>query len=353
MKKGCLLLIGMLMLVGCGPSGGEDNSLTNDSSNSPVSISQNVQNKESEGLEFDLSDDGKSYIMYNVGECKDATVVIPSTYKNLPVTSIGQKAFMCCETVSSVVIPNTITEIGTGAFYGCESLTSIDIPEGVLSIGEMAFYRCTSLTSISIPNSIKYIDDFIIENCDSLKYTEYGNCLYLGNKENPYLLLASAKDTSITEATIARGTKILLYGAFNGCKSLTSIDIPEGVIDIGSWAFNDCELITSISIPNGVETIGYCAFGDCRALRSLSISNSVTKIESYAIQYCTSLTSIVIPSSITTFKINGINNCDALTIYCEASSKPVDWSDDWNCDERPVYWGGQWSYVNGIPTPNN
>ncbi len=352
MKKGYLLLIGMLLLVGCSKTDKESNSLANGPSNSSLSDSQVTPNKESEGLEFDLSDDEKSYILYSVGECKDKTVVIPSMYKNLPVTSIGQKAFMSCDTVSSIVIPNTITEIGKAAFYGCDSLTSVNIPEGVTSIGEMAFYRCSSLTTIEFPNSIEKIDDFVVNDCDLLKYTEYGNCLYLGNKENPYLLLARAKDTSITEATISNDTKILMYGAFDGCTSLASINIPEGVIDIGSWAFNDCESITSMSIPNGVKTIGYCAFGDCRSLISVSIPNSVTIIEEAAFEYCTSLPSLVIPSSVTTIEIGAINNCDSLTIYCEASSKPVDWSDDWYFDQRPVYWGGQWSYVNGVPTPN-
>lgn len=339
MKKGYLLLIGMLALVGCGQSGGGDNSLTNDSLNNPSSDTQNVQNKESEGFEFDLSNDKNSYILYSVGECTDKNVVIPSTYKDLPVTVIGQKAFMNQDSLSSVVIPNSITTIENAAFYGCSSLTSLEIPNSVTSIGELAFFRCSSLTTIEFPDSIEFVDNFIIDECDSLTYTEYGNCLYLGNKGNPYLMLVKAKDTSVTEVTISNNTKIIMYAAFHSCKSLTSIDIPDNIKFIGDWAFTECESITSMSIPNGVKTISYCMFDECESLSSVNIPNSVTSIGTDAFDDCISLTSVVIPSSVTNIEFSAFGGCKSLSIYCEASSKPVDWNDDWNYSERPVYWG--------------
>jgi len=41
-----------------------------------------------------------------------------------------------------------------------------------------------------------------------------------------------------------------------------------------------------------------------------------------------------------------------LTIYCEASSIPSGWKSNWNANGRPVYWYGEWSYVDGAPIPN-
>ena len=68
-----------------------------------------------------------------------ATVVIPSTYNDYPVTSIGKSAFYYCSNLTSITIPNSVTSIGSAAFAGCSSLTSITIPNSVTSIGDNAF----------------------------------------------------------------------------------------------------------------------------------------------------------------------------------------------------------------------
>ena len=58
------------------------------------------------------------------------------------VTTIGYEAFLGCESLTSIIIPEGVTTIGGNAFYGCESLTSITIPEGVTYIGGWAFREC-------------------------------------------------------------------------------------------------------------------------------------------------------------------------------------------------------------------
>ena len=68
---------------------------------------------------------------------------------------------------------------------------------------------------------------------------------------------------------------------------------------------------------------------------------------------CNSLTSIEIPDSVTSIGEGAFFSCDSLIIYCEASSKPSGWNSDWNFSSRPVYWAGEWEYVNGVPTPKN
>ncbi|MBQ4143796.1 MAG: leucine-rich repeat protein, partial [Thermoguttaceae bacterium] len=54
-----------------------------------------------------------------------SSVTIPSSIDGLPVTSIGNEAFWCCKSLTSVTIPDSVTSIGNEAFWCCKSLTSV------------------------------------------------------------------------------------------------------------------------------------------------------------------------------------------------------------------------------------
>lgn len=103
----------------------------------------------SEGLEFTLEEDGESYSVTGIGTCEDTDVVIPSTYAGLFVTSIGNCAFQCCDSLTSITIPESVTSIGSYAFAECTSLASIKIPNNVTSIEDHAFAWCDKSTSIT------------------------------------------------------------------------------------------------------------------------------------------------------------------------------------------------------------
>nr|WP_303156286.1 leucine-rich repeat domain-containing protein [uncultured Prevotella sp.] len=57
-------------------------------------------------------------------------------------------------------------------------------------------------------------------------------------------------------------------GAFEYCRSLTNINIPNSVTTIGEYAFDGCKSLVNINIPNSVTTIEDGAFYDCENLPS-------------------------------------------------------------------------------------
>ena len=165
------------------------------------------------GAMKDYDSDSNPSPIYNNSDVKE--VVIEDG-----VTSIGNKAFDSCSSLTSITIPNSVTSIKAATFYGCTSLTSITIPDSVTSIGYATFTGCSSLTSITIPDSV----------------------------------------TSIG------------YATFTGCSSLTSITIPDSVTSIGYATFAGCSSLTSITIPDSVTSIGESAFSNCSSLQTISLS---------------------------------------------------------------------------------
>ena len=89
--------------------------------------------------------------------------VIPSS-----VTSIGDRAFSSCDSLSEIVIPSSVTSISDWAFSFCRSLSEIVIPSSVTSIGDSAFLDCRSLSEIVIPSSVTSIGKYAFSSCDSL-----------------------------------------------------------------------------------------------------------------------------------------------------------------------------------------
>ena len=255
--------------------------------------------------------------------CSSLTsITIPNS-----VTNIGAAAFDSCGSLTSITIPGSVTSIGTVAFYNCSGLTSVTIPDSVTNIGAAAFDSCGSLTSIVIPNSVTSIESYAFSACSSLtSITIPDSVTSIGNN-------AFDSCSSLTSITIPDSVTSIGNNAFDSCSSLTSITIPDGVASIESYAFYNCSGLTSITIPDSVTNIGAVAFDSCTSLTSITIPDSVTSIESYAFYNCSGLTSITIPDSVTNIGAAAFDSCTSLktiSLSCKSSLKRSDFGEQVN-----------------------
>ncbi|MDY4412808.1 MAG: leucine-rich repeat domain-containing protein, partial [Ruminococcus sp.] len=102
-------------------------------------------------------------------------------------------------------------------------------------------------------------------------------------------------------------------GAFDGCKSLTEITIPDSVTYIGLEAFSGCSSLTEITIPDSVTNIAERAFFSCSVLTEIKLSKNITNVDSNTFAFCESLKSITIPDGVTNIGANAFSKCYNLT----------------------------------------
>lgn len=243
-----------------------------------------------------LNNDTYELTKYNGGE---AVVVIPSTYENKPVTTIGEKAFRDCYVLTRVVIPNSVVSIGADAFFSCINLTRISVGGSLSFIGEYALSDCP-LKEISVAG-----DNASYKVVEGNLYTKDGKTLVL------YAIGKSNTSFVIPDGVVAIGNN-----AFRGAKNLTEIIIPNSVTTIGNAAFYACYMLEEITIPDSVILLGdgmYGVFDSCSALRNATIGNGVTYISNNAFANCRNLTSVTVGAAVNGIAENAFSGCSSLT----------------------------------------
>ena len=209
-------------------------------------------------------------------------------------------AFSDCTALTSIEIPASVETIEATAFKRCSKLATVTFEKGsqLKTIGGGysssshfgtysdyygAFSDCSSLTSIEIPASVETIEATAFKRCSKLTTITF---------EKGSLL-----------KTIGGGYYSSYYhGAFSDCSSLTSIEIPASVETIEATAFSDCSKLATVTFEKGsqLKIIGggysssyyYGAFLGCSSLTSIEIPASVETIEATAFKRCSKLTTV-------------------------------------------------------------
>ena len=160
----------------------------------------------------------------------------------------------------------SVTAIAEASFVQ-KSLEYVELPATVQSIGTRAFEENHSLTSVHISgdSQLQTIGMGAFRGCDTFESINLPYSLQTIAEQ------AFANCTSLKWVNLPEGLATVGESAFVSCTSLESIDLPTTLLSIGEKCFAGAGL-KQIRIPNSNCSIGQSAF-TCASLEKVTVSS--------------------------------------------------------------------------------
>ena len=119
--------------------------------------------------------------------------------------------------------------------------------------------------------------------------------------------------TSLTFIELKSGLKKIGPDTFLRCTQLTHVSFVDGMEEIGDWSFLRCTSLRSIELKPGLKKIGYCTFFRCTQLTHVSFVDGMEEIGEQSFKNCTSLRSIELKPGLKRIGTDTFEGCDQLT----------------------------------------
>lgn len=176
-----------------------------------------------------------------------------------------------------ITIPDGIEIIEKDAFAGKENLKKVKFNSSIKTIKSGAFAK-TGIQTVSLPASVSSLskDSFSYmtmgrqkygqpyKTPTTLKVDKKNPCYYTDEKclyeiKDDELILVLCFKGSSSSLDVAPGTVRIKKGAFEDCRYLTSINLPDTLVTLDDGVFKNLEL-TSLKLPAKTTDIGASEF---------------------------------------------------------------------------------------------
>lgn len=227
-----------------------------------------------------------------------AAFAVPMQEDSVPMQSDGRSEF----TIRSGVLER---------YNG--NAPMVYVPEGVTAIGGQAFRDCTQIHGVVLPEGVTEI-----QGSGEGMWGAFFGCTSLETAELPRSLKRIGSNAfggciGLAKINIPDGVEQIGAGAFGGCESLDYVRLPKGLRELANDVFRGCLSLTEIKLHGNIKTIGSYAFADCRGLRALTIPPGVKAIGSYAFYGCFGLTELLLPGTVITLGASAFSECRNLS----------------------------------------
>ena len=203
-------------------------------------------------------------------------------------------------TVNMTLHNGTVESISRRCFYRDDeeeqtALKSIIFPLGLLSIEEEAFKYCRGLETVTFhPNEdmLSHIEGYAFYRCESLTSISLpDSILQIGQNCFEYC-------TSLSNVKLSSNMSTIPNSCFESCTSLTSFRTPRNISTIDTYCFSGCTSLQEFRGTVNLLDIEPYAFYDCTSLENVTLYGETNFLGDYAFARCTSLEHITLPESI-------------------------------------------------------
>lgn len=215
------------------------------------------------------------------------------------IKKIASNAFDGNDTLTEVIVPNTITEMGEGAFAGMKKLSSLTLP----FVGRFANADAFPDQTGSAEEGEKAV------NSERTLGYLFGKTYFEGGiaVNNSASGSEASSSTPIYVSTHFNKVKIepkeeyaIPTYAFFGFKPLQTVELSDKVVAIGSYAFGSCDVLKKVTFSSALKDIYEGAFSGCAKLTTIDIpaNSQITKLND-KVFYGTGIKNITLGANIT------------------------------------------------------
>lgn len=226
-------------------------------------------------ISFVVSAEGVLTEVNGISETNNV-VIIPNQVNNIEVKEIKKELFLNNIYIEKLVIPETVTTLGYRMCYGCTNLKEVNLPDNISVIPDYAFEKCTLLEKINIPQSLVQIRN------DA--FAESGIKEFIAPDSFKEIWGYAFKDCKNLEKVDLNKTTSIGDMSFENCTKLSSIVLPNTLVELGTHVFSGCTLLNNIKMPsNPIEITNTFIYGSGYYNDAKNWENGILYVDNYLI----------------------------------------------------------------------
>ena len=227
------------------------------------------------------------------------------------------------DVLENVVIPEGVREIGKSAFAGCINLKNITLNKDVVRVDDSAFNLLVSSTASSAKvnledcTKLEYIGSYAFQGCKGIEeltlpdtVTSIGENAFEATKAQENFMENAAKATDEKDRYWIHGDILLLAYVAD---DQTAIHVPDGVKIIAGGAFCGWDSVYIPEDPSSLSPTGVSKYNITNKVTELYLPEGLEKIDSMAFFRLAGVEKIELPSTLRSIGVNAFYFCTNLT----------------------------------------